>query len=117
MSITKKAKDYLLKAISGKDFAPQGLVDINRYFRLYGPINFEFKKEGDAIVGISTNFRFGSIVTSGKDEKELDKNIKDAILTSFEVASSYAKEAGIKNLNECTKEDVKNKCYQSYALA
>lgn len=108
MPFTKKAKDYLLKAISGKDFAPQGLVDINKYFRLYGPINFEFKKESDAIVGISTNFRFGSIVTSGKDIKELDKNIKDAILTSFEIPSSYAKEANIKNINEHN---------QEYALA
>ncbi len=100
MSFSKKAKDYLLKAISGKDFVPNGLVEINRYFRLYGPINFEFKHEGGVIIGISQNFKYGSIVTSGKNREELDKNIKDAILTSFEVPSSYAKEANIKNVNE-----------------
>ncbi|OGI29608.1 MAG: hypothetical protein A2288_00225 [Candidatus Moranbacteria bacterium RIFOXYA12_FULL_44_15] len=104
MPFTKKAKDYLLKAICGKDFVPQGLVEINRYFRLYGPIHFDFIKEGDAIVGVSKDFKFGSIVTSGKNLKELDKNIKDAILTSFEIPSSYAKEAHIKNFNEQQKE-------------
>ncbi len=102
MSLTKKTKDYLVKLISGKDFVPNGLVEINRYFRLYGPINFEFKHEGGTIIGISQNFQYGSIITSGKNLEELDRNIKDAILTSFEVPSSYAKEANIKNLNEHT---------------
>ncbi len=100
MPLTKKAKDYLVKAISGKDFVPQGLVEINRYFRLYGPISFDFKKENGAIVGISQNFKYGSIITSGKNLEELDKNIKDAILTSFEIPSSYFKEANIRNINE-----------------
>ena len=100
MPFTKRAKDYVLKFISGKEFVPQGLVEINRYFRLNDPINFEFKKEDNAIIGISKNFRFGSIVTSGKNLEELDKNIKDAILASFEIPSSYAKEANIKNTNE-----------------
>lgn len=109
MSFTKKAKDYLLKVISGKEFVPQGLVEINRYFRFYGPINFDLKKEDDAIVGISNNFQFGSIITSGKNPEELDKNIKDAILASFEIPSSYAKEAAIKNIN--TNE------HKGYALA
>lgn len=107
MSLTKKTKDYLVKFISGKDFVPNGLVEINRYFRLYGPINFEFKHEGGAIIGISQNFQYGSIITSGRNFEELDKNIKDAILTSFEVPSSYAKEANIKNINE----------HKAYALA
>jgi len=90
MPFAKQAKDYLLKAICGKDFVPQGLVEINRYFRIYGPIQFDFKKEGDVTVGISQNFQYGSIITSGKNAVELDKNIKDAILTSFEIPSSYA---------------------------
>jgi hypothetical protein len=107
MPFAKKAKDYLLKAISGKDFAPQGLVEINKYFRLYDPISFESKQEGDVIVGISQNFQYGSIITSGRTPEELDQNIKDAILTSFEVPSSYAKEANIKNLKE----------HNAYALA
>ena len=108
MSFTKKIKDCLLKAISGKDFSPQGLVEINRYFRLYGSIHFDLKKEGDVIIGVSKDFKLGSIITSGRNSKELDKNIKDAILTSFEVPSSYAKEVAIKNLNEHN---------QEYALA
>lgn len=107
MPFAKKTKDYLLKAISGKDFAPQGLVEINRYFRIYGPINFDFKKEDGVIVGISQNFKYGSIITSGKNFEELDKNIKDAILSSFEIPSSYSKEANIKNINE----------HKMYALA
>lgn len=100
MPFAKKAKDYLLKAISGKDFVPHGLVEINRYFRIYGPINFDFKKENGVIIGISQNFHYGSIITSGKNLEELDKNIKDAILTSFKIPSSYSKEANIKNVNE-----------------
>lgn len=107
MPFAKKAKDYLLKVISGKDFAPQGLVEINRYFRIYGPISFDFKKEDGAIVGMSQNFKYGSIITSGKNFEELDRNIKDAILTSFEIPSSYSKEANIKNINE----------HKMYALA
>ena len=38
------------------------------------------------------------------DEKELDKNIKDAILTSFEIPSSYAKEAKIHRVGDGRKE-------------
>jgi len=34
-------------------------------------------------------------VISGKDRNEIDKNVKDAILTSFEIPSAYAKEAKI----------------------
>ncbi len=46
-------------------------------------------------VSVSTNFKYGSIIAHGKNDKELDNNIKDAILTSFEVPSSYKKEAAI----------------------
>jgi hypothetical protein len=109
MPFTKRAKDYALKILNGKDLVPYGLVEINRYFRFYGPIQFEYKHEGGVIIAISQNFQCGSIITSGRNEKELDKNIKDAILTSFEIPSSYAKEANIKNLNE-------NK-HKAYAIA
>ena len=109
MSFTKRTKDQILKFLSGKEFSPHGLVEINRYFRLYGPINFDFKKEGEIIVGISKDFQYGSIITSGKDLAELDKNIKDAILTSFEIPSAYSKEANILNLSQNQ--------HQSYALA
>ena len=52
---------------------------------------------------MSTNFRFGSIITSGKTREELDENIKDAILTSFDVPSAYAKEAAVKSVGEASK--------------
>jgi len=100
MPLGKRFRDHILKAFYGKGFVPNGLVEINRYFRFHGPITFDFKHEDGRIIGISTNFKYGSIVTHGKDLVELDKNIKDAILTSFEIPSSYSKEAAIKNMNE-----------------
>lgn len=106
MTIRKKTKDYISKICAEKDFVPRGLFEINKYFRMYGPIYFKFKREGGVIIGISQNFRYGSIVTSGKNQKELDKNIEDAILTSFEIPSAYAKEASIKKI-----EENKNKVY------
>ncbi|OGY52155.1 MAG: hypothetical protein A3J59_03305 [Candidatus Buchananbacteria bacterium RIFCSPHIGHO2_02_FULL_56_16] len=95
MSIIKQTKDYLAKTLAGSRFVPQGLFEASEYFRHNGPIKFEFKIENDQHIAISTNFRYGSIVTSGKDVEELEKNIKDAILTSFDIPSSYAKEANI----------------------
>lgn len=96
MAITKKIRDQLVKFLLGKSSAPRGLVELNQYFRRFDPIRFSHEKgENGTIIAISDNFRYGSIVTSGKDLETLDKNIKDAILTSFEVPSSFAKEAGI----------------------
>ena len=85
----------------GKDAVPSGLSELNRYFRTYGPISFrnEIQEDG-SIITISENFRYGSIVTSAKDQIELEKNVKDAILTAFEVPSSYAKEAGVHRVSE-----------------
>ena len=100
MGIPKKAKDQVIKLLSGGKFVPAGLFEMSEYFRHNEPIEFKFEKGDGVIVAVSKNFRFGSIVTSGKDQKELDKNIKDAILTSFEIPSSYAKEAGVKRLGE-----------------
>ncbi|MFA6533852.1 MAG: hypothetical protein WCT37_01625 [Patescibacteria group bacterium] len=100
MSLIKRAKDQLIKAFWGNSVSPSGLVELQKYFRLYDPINFQYKKEGTNLIAISTNFRYGSIVTSGKNSKELDENIKDAILTSFEVPSSYAQEAKIHKIGE-----------------
>ncbi len=88
----------------GSSIVPRGLFELNQYFRIHGPISFNFKTEGDEIIAVSTNFIYGSIVTSGKGQKELDENIKDAILTSFEIPSSYAKEAKIYKVSEARKE-------------
>lgn len=95
MKVSKVTRDWLLKILSGPKVVPIGLVEMQRYFRNNGPISFEPKQEDGEIVAVSQNFRYGSIITSGKTEEELDRNIKDAILTSFEIPSAYAKEAGI----------------------
>lgn len=110
MKYIKVTRDWLLKLVLGSiSTVPRGLVELNKYFRLFGPINFEYKKEDDnVIVAISTNYKYGTIITSAKNLRELDQKIKDAILTSFEVPSSYAQEAKI------VKQGAENK---QYALA
>ena len=100
MSIIKVAKDFLIKGLNGSRFVPKELLELNEYFRHYGPIKFNFTKENGLIVAVSIGFRYGSIITSGKDEDELDRNIKDAILTSFSIPSSYAREAKISRVEE-----------------
>jgi len=96
MSIFKVAKDYFLKTVAGKGYVPRELLELSGYFRHFDNIHFEHKQEGDLIIAISTNFRHGSIVTSGRNLEELDKNIRDAILTSFDVPSAYSEEAQIR---------------------
>ena len=108
MNLIKAAKDRFIKATLGKSTVPSGLVDLNKYFRQYGPINFANHKEDGLIISVSTDFKYGSIIAHGRNPKELDANVKDAILTSFEVPSSYKKEAAIVKAGE--KKD-------SYALA
>ncbi len=100
MGLVKIMKDRLVKALLGRSAAPMGLVELNRYFRMNGPINFDFHQEDGLLVAVSSDFRHGSIVAHGRDEQELDANIKDAILTSFEVPSSYAKEAGVHRMGK-----------------
>lgn len=96
MSLIKVIQDQIAKSLFPKGMVPRELLDMASYFRTNKAINFEFKKSEDGtIIAISTNFRYGSIVTSGKNEDDLEKNIKDAILTSFDVSSAYAKEAAI----------------------
>lgn len=101
MNLIKRAKDKLIKFFWGKSTVPRGLFELNQYFRIYGPINFHHEKSEDGnIIAISDNFRYGSIITSGINLQELDKNIRDAILTSFEVPSSYAQEANIQKVGD-----------------
>ncbi len=82
------------------DFVPEGLLECVRYFRDNGPIHFEYNQEDGVIVAHSTNFRYGSIVTSAVNNKDLEGNIKDAILTSFEIPSTYADKADIHRVGE-----------------
>ena len=101
MTLIKKAKDQLIKMLLGSASVPRGLFELNQYFRHHGPISFRNERGEDGnIIAISNNFRHGSIVTSGKDLSTLDKNIKDAILTSFDIPSSYAKEASIRKTSD-----------------
>lgn len=100
MNLFKIIKDHITKILRGNNVVPRELLELSDYFRHNSNIHFDYKKENDTIVAISTNFRYGSIVTSGKNQKELDKNIRDAILTSFDVPSAYAAEAQIHRVGE-----------------
>ena len=99
MSLFKQSKDYLIKFIFGKDYVPAGLFELTEYMNLYQGIEFEIHQEDGEYIAVSKNFKHGSIVTAGKNHKELDENIKDAILTSFEIPASFANEAKIINEN------------------
>ena len=101
MSLYKQAKDRLARFLLGSEVAPQGLVELNQYFRLYGPINFQGERQEDgSIVAVSQNFRYGSIVTHADSQEELYEKIKDAILTAFEVPASFAEDAAIHRIGE-----------------
>jgi len=90
MSILKTTKDQLIKMLYGKGSVPAGLLELDKYFRIYKSISFEYINEGNKIIAKSENFKQGSIITSGKNRDELNRNIEDAILTAFDVPSSYA---------------------------
>lgn len=101
MSITKHLKDQLIRLLAGTDTVPRGLRELEHYFRCYGPIEFRCDAQSDGtFIAVSQGFRHGSIVTSGRTREELEANIKDAILTSFEVPSSYADEANVQRVGD-----------------
>lgn len=96
MSITKQAKDQFIKFMLGKASVPRGLAELNNYFRLYKEINFKPEKQDDgSMIAVSTDFKYGTIIAYAKNKEELNDEIQDAILTAFEVPSSYAKEAAV----------------------
>jgi hypothetical protein len=103
MSIIKQAKDLATKMTPGRSI-PTGLIEMHNYFKNNGSIKFNQHRKNGLIIAVSSNFIYGSIVTSGKNTNELDKNIKDAILTSFEIPSAYAKEAGLYQTGEKERE-------------
>jgi len=101
MSLYKQVKDQLIRFMLGRNAMPPGLVDINNYFRVYGPINFRYEQQDDgSFVAVSKNFRYGTIITSALRQNDLEEKVKDAILTAFEVPSSYAKEAGVHRVGQ-----------------
>lgn len=95
MKVGKVAKDWVARVLIGKSVIPTGLLDLHKYFKSFGSITFDHHKEGDVLVSVSRNFKYGTIVAHGKTKEELDSNIRDAILTAFEVPSAYKKEAAI----------------------
>jgi hypothetical protein len=103
MGFLRRAKNRFIRLLSSEDSVPRGLFELSEYFRNNGPINFEHHVKNGEIISVSTNFRCGSIITSASSEKELDKNIRDAILTTFDVPSSYAKEAGVTRVSKESK--------------
>lgn len=112
MAIIKIIRDQLIKALfDSKGAVPREVLELSQYFRNNKHINFVFKKEGDIIIAISTDFRYGSIITSAKNPEELDAKVKDAILTAFDIPSSYAAEANIINVSKGAAEQ------KSYAIA
>lgn len=99
MSLYKQAKDRFIRLMLGRGSVPSGLAELNHYFRFNGPINFRYELQEDGtIIAISDNFRHGSIITHADRKEELEEKIKDAILTAFEVPSSYAKEVDVPKL-------------------
>ena len=96
MGIMKFLRDSIGKLLIGS-LVPKELVELQHYFRIYQKINFDIAKEHDGtFIAISNDFHHGRIITSGKTKGDLEKNILDAILTSFEVPAIYVKEADIK---------------------
>ncbi|MDE2312146.1 MAG: hypothetical protein KGJ93_03635 [Patescibacteria group bacterium] len=102
----KVLKDYIAKVAWDTDnLRPRGLFELSEYMRHNKGINFDYHHNEDgSYTAVSTNFRYGSIITQGKDIPELEKNIRDAILTSFEIPSVYKKEAQIVKVGEQQKE-------------
>ena len=85
-----KVKKSLLKLPSTKG---QKAKDTCRDFLAHNIIEFEVEKfsdeSGTYYLAKSVNLQDGQIVTTGKDITDLDKNIKDAIYTAFDVPAYY----------------------------
>lgn len=101
MALSKIIKDKIVRSILGASSVPRGLLEIQLYFRHNDPLNFRFEKQEDgSLVAFSTNYRHGSIIVQAKNQEELDRQIKDAILTAFEIPSSYERDADIRSTAE-----------------
>ena len=93
MNTIKILKDKFVKTVA-PDYTP--VRELHTYLKDHGGIHFEkHQLEDGSWISRSTNFIYGSILTTGRDLGDLDVNTKDAILTAFEIPSSYAMEANI----------------------
>ena len=106
MKLHKVLRDKLTKIALGTTTVPAGLFEWTEYTIHFKGINFDvaLDKNDKVYRAKSTNFRHGVIFAEAISLKELDNNIKDAILTAFEIPSSYRKEARITNENAARKE-------------
>ena len=101
MHLIKRVRDSVVKFILGGHTAPQGLVELHYYFRTHEPIRFRNERQEDgSCIAISENFQYGKIITRADCVESLDDQVKDAILTAFDVPFSYAKEAGVHRVGE-----------------
>lgn len=100
MSLMKSIRDKAAKVLFSGFYVPGGLLEWKLYSRDFGGINFRIEQKDGVFFATSNGFRHGSIITSGSSIEDLDVNIRDAILTAFEIPSSYAKEADIKRQGE-----------------
>lgn len=100
----KHVKDNFVKLLSGSNFIPEGVLDASEYFRHFGAIHFEYKEEDGLTIATSTNFKWGTIIASGKNADELDCSVRDAILTAFSVPSVYSKKLNIQKVGSRRKE-------------
>lgn len=91
--IRDKLVRVLLDMASFQAIVPKELADLHEYFRSYGALKFDLHQSEDGWVAVSNNFRYGSIIANGRTPQELEKNIPDAIMTAFDLPSSYSKEA------------------------
>ena len=98
-------KKILFKFFSkkGKEALEECLVFLSK-----NKIDFEITqhndKTGKYFLAKSRNLNKGQIITSGKNLVELDKNIKDAIYTAFDVPAHYCDYSKIRNIDEPVKE-------------
>ena len=100
----------IIKKILSKFPTKQGgeaLQDCLTFLATNG-IEFEISQHnnetGRYFLAKSINVNQGKIITSGKNLVELDKNIKDAIYTAFDVPAYYCDYSRIKNINEPVRE-------------
>ena len=67
----------------------EALNDLNYILSVRGGINFDTKKikdeSGEYYFAESNNIHHKSIIVTGKNLEELDKNIKDAIFALYQV--------------------------------
>jgi len=96
----------IIKKILSKFPTKQGEKQLQDCLAFLATNGIEFKisqyndETGKYFLAKSINVDQGKIITSGKNLVELDKNIKDAIYTAFDVPAYYCDYSRIKNINE-----------------